>query len=233
MPRMKHKGSNLLNTRLKKAVAATLCLATISAAYAGWSIHRATDTTLVDPITLPHEIELRSGDIILAGGVSLQSRMVLSLTDGNRYSHVGLIQATPQGLFVIHAAPTGAGDGGVGDRVARIPLSLFLSERGYVAIQVLRLKAQTAEAMQLAQDACEYAYACAEQAVPFDGNFDLAEQHHMYCSELIYLAYQHAGLNWPDTIISSVSSMLVDGPVILPGAFTDCPSFEIVWMTNT
>ena len=229
MARMKPRGGILFNRRWKKALAAVLCLIFVGGAIAGWSIRRATDVTLVDPIALPGDVDLRTGDIIVAGGVSLQSRVVLAMTDNNRYSHVGIIQVTPNGLFVIHAAPTGAGDGGVGDKVARIPLSLFLAERGYVAVQVMRLKAQSAEAMQLAQDACDYAYACVEQAVPFDGNFDLAEQDTMYCSELVYLAYQHAGLDWPDTIIRSVSTLIKDGPVILPDAFTQCDALETVW----
>lgn len=233
MAGMKPRGANLLNRRWKKLLAAALCLVLVGSAVAGWSIHRATDVTRVDPIIVPVEIELRTGDIIVAGGVSLQSRVVLAMTDDNRYSHVGMIQATPQGLFVIHAAPTGAGDGGVGNKVARIPLSLFLAERGYVAVQVMRLKAQTADAMQIAQDACDFAYACAQRAIPFDSNFDLDEQDTMYCSELIYLAYRHAGLDWPDTIIRSVSTVLKDGPIIAPDAFTQCDALETVWQHSS
>lgn len=230
---MKLRGGILFNRRWKKAIATAICLTVIGASVAGWSLHRATDTTRVDPIALPGDLELQSGDIIVAGGVSLQSRMVMHLTEGNHYSHVGMIQVTPQGLYVIHAAPTGAGDGGVGDQVARIPLSLFLAERGYVSVQVMRLKGQYAEAMQLAQDACDYAYACTEQAIPFDGAFDLAEHDTMYCSELIYLAYQHAGLDWPDTMVRSISTVLVDGPIILPDAFTQCDSLETIWQHSS
>lgn len=222
-----------MKTRLGQALAIMLSLAVLGSAYAGWSIYRATDTTRVQAIALPNDVELRSGDIILAGGVSLQSRVVLSLTEGNRYSHVGLIHATPQGIYVIHAAPNGAGDGGVGDRVAQIPLSLFLSQRGYVAVQVLRLDEQHPESHRLAQDACDYALACAQQAIPFDGRFDLAEQDMIYCSELVYLAYQQAGYDWPDTIIRSISSVLVDGPVILPDAFAQCQALHTVWKHST
>ena len=233
MAGMKPRGANLFNRRWKKLLAAALCLILVGSAVAGWSIHRATDVTRVDPIIVPMDIELRTGDIIVAGGVSLQSRVVLAMTDDNRYSHVGMIQVTPEGLFVIHAAPTGAGDGGVGDRVARIPLSLFLAERGYVAVQVMRLKAHTAEALQLAQDACDFASACVERAIPFDSKFDLDEQDTMYCSELVYLAYQHAGLVWPDTIIRSVSTVLKDGPIIAPDAFTQCDALETVWQHSS
>lgn len=233
MANMKPRGGILPISRCKKAIAAVICCTIIGAAYAGWSIHRATDTTLVAPIILPSDLELRTGDIIVAGGVSLQSRMVMALADGNRYSHVGMIHVTPQGLYVIHAAPTGAGDGGFGDQVASIPLSLFLTERGYVAVQIMRLKGQAAEAMQLAQDACAYASSCVEQAIPFDGSFDMAEHNTMYCSELVYLAYEQAGLAWPDTMIRSVSTVLVNGPVILPDAFTQCEALETIWQHST
>lgn len=233
MADMTLRGASRLSTRWKKAIAGIACLTVISASYAGWSIHRATDTTLVKPIVLPVDLTLQTGDIIVAGGVSLQSRIVLAMSDNNRYSHVGMIQVTPQGLFVIHAAPNGAGDGGVGDRVARIPLSLFLAERGYVAVQVMRLNAFTEDAKQLAQDACNYAYQCAKQAVPFDNDFDLDEQDRMYCSELVYLAYQHAGLDWPDTIIRRVSTALKKGPIIAPDAFTQCDAFETIWQQSS
>ena len=221
-------------SRRKKLVLATIaCLFVVGIAWAGWQIQRATDVTLVDPIALPDDVELRSGDIIVAGGVSLQSRFVMSFTEDNHYSHVGLIEATPQGLFVIHAAPSGEGDGGVGDQVARIPLSLFLAERGYVAVRVMRLKGEALEAMQLARDACEYASVCVEQAIPFDSAFDLSEKQTMYCSELVYLAYQHAGFDWPDTLIRSVSTLIVEGPVILPDAFTRCEALETVWQHSS
>ena len=229
MARMKARGGNLFNKRWKKALAALVCITIMSGGIAAWSIQRATDPTRVDPIAIPSDIDLRTGDIIVAGGVSLQSRLVMSLTEGNRFSHVGMIEVTPNGLFVIHAAPKGAGDGGVGDKVARIPLSLFLAERGYVAVQVMRIKANNAEAEQFAQDAAAYAMNCVEQAVPFDGDFDLGEHENMYCSEMIYLAYQQAGFDWPDAIVRSISTVLVDGPVILPDAFTRCDALETIW----
>lgn len=220
-----------ITTRLsrRRIIAAVLCLILAGAAFAGWRVHRATDTTRVDPIAIPHDVTFQSGDIIIAGGVSLQSRFVMSFTQGNHYSHVGMIEVTDQGPFVIHAAPTGAGDGGVGDKVARIPLDLFLAERGYVAVQVLRLKDDTTDAAQIARDACDYASTCVEQAIPFDAAFDLAESENMYCSELVYLAYMHAGHRWPDKLVQVVSTLIVDGPVILPDAFTQCDALKTVW----
>lgn len=214
-------------------VALVLGVLVAGVAWAGWQIRRATDTTLVDPIVLPTTVELRSGDIIMAGGVSMQSRLVLSLTDDNKYSHVGLIEKTPQGLFVIHAAPHGEGDGGVGDRVARIPLSLFLSERGYVTAHVVRLDHSADGDTTLADSAIDYAIGCIERAVPFDNKFDLAEHETMYCSELVFLAYRHAGYRWPDTLVSNVSTLVADGPVILPGAFCGCNDFKTVWEHST
>lgn len=211
---------------------AALLLLIIGMGWAVWRVDGATDPTRVNPITLPEHIELRNGDIIIAGGVSLQSRLVRSLTKDNTYSHVGIIRQTPRGLCVIHAAPQGDGDGGLGDRVAEIPLSLFLAKRGYVAIKVMRLAGETSAAQQIAEDACQRAMHYAQQAIPFDKSFDLDEQEEIYCSELVYLAYQDAGHNWPDTLIAEVSTLAIDGPVILPGNFAKCPGFETIWQHN-
>ncbi|MGB0768982.1 MAG: YiiX/YebB-like N1pC/P60 family cysteine hydrolase [Phycisphaeraceae bacterium] len=218
-----------LSTRTKR-IASAIALACVAvAAIVVYRVHAATDVSRVPPIALPDGVELRTGDIIIAGGVSMHSRVVMALTDDNKYSHVGLIENTPAGLFVIHAAPKGAGDGGAGDRVARIPLAMFLADRGYVAIKVVRLDGDAAGPSRLALDACAFASACVDRAVPFDNDFDIGESRRMYCSELVYLAYQHAGHDWPDTIVRSVSTMLVDGPVILPDAFTQCDALTTVW----
>lgn len=218
----------------RKRLAATLvCLLVAGAAFGGWRVNRATDPTLVDPIELPANLELRSGDIIVAGGVSLQSRLVRSFADDNIYSHVGMIQVTDGQTYVIHAAPKGEGDGGVGDRVGRIPLSTFLQERGYVALSIHRLDKSIKDHETIASQACEQAQAYADAAVPFDASFDLSEASTIYCSELVFLAYQAAGYDWPDMLTTDVSTMVVDGPVITPGNFTTCPGFTTVWTNQS
>lgn len=212
---------------------AALVLTACSASYAGWRVKQATDPTGIEPVAIPESIELRSGDIILAGGVSLQSRLVRSLTDGNRFSHIGILHPTPEGLFVIHAAPHGPGDGGLGERVAMIPLSLFLSERGYVAVQVMRLRDESARGLEAAADACERAVHYAELAVPFDHEFDLSDEQSIYCSELVYLAYKQAGQAWPDTLVGEYDNLIVQGPGITPGAFETCSDLMTVWKQPT
>lgn len=226
---MRSRGGNPSRFSRRHILIGVLCVLVTGAAIAGWQVHRATDTTRIDPIAAPNELALQSGDIIVAGGVSLQSRMVRTLTENNRYSHVGMIEVSAQGVYVIHAAPQGEGDGGLGGKVARIPLTLFLAERGYVAVRVMRLSGEFAAGKQIADDACDIARAYVEQAVPFDASFDLSEHDAMYCSELIYLAYQQAGFDWPDHLVTSVSTMIVDGPIILPDAFAKCDGFETVW----
>ena len=228
-------GSQHIKPRRKRKRIATALIGLVvaGAAFGGWQVSKATDATLVDPIHLPSSVELRSGDIIVAGGLSLQSRMVRSFADDNIYSHVGIIQVPDEDTYVIHAAPTGEGDGGVGDRVGRIPLATFLSERGYVALSIHRLSPTTPQSEQMADAACHSAQAYADAAIPFDPEFDLADPDAIYCSELVYLAYKQAGYDWPDVLISEVSTMVVDGPVVLPGNFTNCPGFKTVWQYQT
>ena len=215
--------------RIKRLAAYALCVLLAGGALAGWQISRATDPTRVDPIVMPNTVALRSGDIILAGGVSLQSRLVRSMTHDNTYSHVGIIEVTPDGVFVLHAAPKGAGDGGFGDRAARLRLDLFLAERGYVTARVLRLRREHERSKQIAQDAVAYAVGYIEQAVPFDHAYDLGEHQRLYCSELVWLAYQRADYTWPDTLYTDQSLTMANGPVILPGDFANCTDFMTVW----
>lgn len=199
---------------------------------AGWRVKEVTDPAKVEPIVLPGDVVFADGDIILAGGVSLQSRAVTALVGGERYSHVGLIELTEDGPMVLHASPRGAGDGGVGGRVARLPLAVFLCERGYVAVRVLRLAEPPEpedDAPGLPARAVRIAGGLADDAVPFDNRYDLAEQEAIYCSELVWLAYAQAGLDWPEAIYSHPSLTRADGPVILPGSFADDPRFTTVW----
>ena len=136
--------------------------------------------------------------------------------------------------MVLHASPRGAGDGGVGDRVARLPLAVFLCERGYVAVRVLRLRPSEADAeatSAIPAEAARIAGELADTAVPFDHRYDLAERDALYCTELVWLAYAEAGLDWPDAIYSHPSLTRADGPVILPGSFVDDARFTTVWDT--
>ena len=136
----------LSNRRVRVWLGVVGLFALVVIGAAGWHVKDATDPARVEPIALPGDLVFADGDIILAGGVSLQSRAVTALVGGERYSHVGLIELTEDGPMVLHASPRGAGDGGVGDRVARLPLAVFLCERGYVAVRVLRLRPSEADA---------------------------------------------------------------------------------------
>jgi len=213
----------------RRSIIGIICLALAGGTVGGWQAYRATDPTRVEPIAVPVDVAFHNGDIILAGGVSLQSRLVRTLTDDNTYSHVGMLEVTPQGVYVIHAAPKGPGDGGMGEQVAKIPLSLFLAERGYVAVRVMRMVGPGEAAEQAGEQACAYALACAEREIGFDNDFDLIDHSRMYCSELIYMAYKEAGMAWPDTLVGSYDNMFVEGPGVTPGAFVGCSDLQTIW----
>mgnify|MGYP000100181933 CR=1 FL=1 len=224
----------LSNRRVRVWLGVVGLFALVVIGAAGWHVKDATDPARVEPIVLPGDLVFADGDIILAGGVSLQSRAVTALVGGERYSHVGLIELTEDGPMVLHASPRGAGDGGVGDRVARLPLAVFLCERGDGAVRLLRLRPSEADAeatFAIPAEAARIAGGYADAAVPFDHRYDLAEHEALYCTELVWLAYAQAGLDWPDAIYSHPSLTRADGPVILPGSFVDDARFTTVWDT--
>lgn len=198
----------------------------------GARLQAVTDPATVPPLIIPDRVELHSGDILVVGGVSLQSRSVMALAGGQRYSHIGMIDIGPDGVFVIHASPRGAGDGGLGERVARLPLGTFLSERGYVQATVLRLNPNQPGAAARLADAVAIARGESAAATPFDHRYDLAEPGSLYCSELVWLAYGGADRDWPEALYTRSALTRADGPVILPGSFLDAKDFEPIWQSK-
>lgn len=228
-------GRGAIQSRLRQHLgkaACALCVLAVAASALGWHVTHATDPGRVEPIELPEHLALQDGDIVLAGGVSMQSRAVMSLAGGQVYSHVGLVEVRADGIYIIHASPKGAGDGGGGERVSRLPLAVFLSERGYVRLAVLRLHEDVPDRAAVIAAATAYGAQAADRAVPFDHRYDLADSESLYCSELVWLAYAQAGLAWEPTLMTELSLTRADGPVILPGSFLQSSLFSLCWESS-
>ena len=228
-------GCGVIRSALRRHVgkaACALCVLAAAASALGWHVSHATDPGRVEPIVLPGHLSLQDGDIVLAGGVSLQSRAVMSLSGGQTYSHVGLVEVRAEGIYIVHASPKGAGDGGGGERVSRLPLEVFLRERGYVRLAVLRLAEDVPDRAAVVAAATAYSAQAADRAVPFDHRYDLADPASLYCSELVWRAYAQAGLAWEPTLMTELSLTRADGPVILPGSFLESSLFSLYWETS-
>lgn len=132
--------------------------------------------TAACPATLPED--LREGDLVVRTTDSLLSLLSLSLSESDRrFSHVGiLVKSGGEEWLVIHARPGEDNQPGVIGE----PLETFLApalRRGYY-----RLRISDGEALSLSRRAVEWQ----SQGIPFDHQFDLSNDHALYCTELIW-----------------------------------------------
>lgn len=155
---------------------------------------------------LPPAERLRDGDIVFRRGRSVLSSVVLSTDAATAFSHVGMVFRNGERLEVIHAVP-GEGDGSGGGVVAETYEEFFAPA---VAERFAIYRPRVAG----------IGTAAAEAAVrllrrPFDDRFDLATESHLYCTELVWLAYLRGGLDLVDGELDRLDIPIHRGPVLL------------------
>ncbi len=133
------------------------------------------------------ESHLQSGDLLFVRG---QYRILLGLVDfsslasdltDSPFSHVALVSREDDGLWVYDT---------VADGPRRLAFADFIADRRLTLLAARRLRcahrAHSAEAIDFCHDVWQ-------RQVPFDETFRL-ENGRWYCSELIEMAFRHAGL---------------------------------------
>jgi len=127
-------------------------------------------------------------DIILSKGQSMQSKLIsllkLSTED---YSHIGIVIKENDKVFVLHSTPDGAATNGI----RYDDLHTFINLSNVSDFTVLRHKDISSEFNQKLR--MEFSSYKTIQA-PFDFDFDNFENKKLYCSELVWLIYEKAGL---------------------------------------
>lgn len=167
----------------------------------------------------PHPIRintnlLNNGDIIFRRGTDSVSKAVLAGDESAHYSHVGLIVKQHEKIFVLHAIP--AETKAERDEVKIEPLSIFITPDRAIDIGVFRLResTHTNEALKLVT-----AYAISSIGHPFDFSFDSQNDKHLYCTELVWKAYQVAGVQIVDPT-RLISFPLLKSLIITPSAIS-------------
>ena len=137
--------------------------------------------------------KLQTGDLVFRAGRGLFSALFRSLGQTQTpYSHVGVVYRRGATLYVIHAEA----DDFTGIGSARMdPLADFVSPRHASQYTFRRpVGLDSARRARLAQTLLSYV----RQAIPFDTDFDLADDQRLYCSELVYKAFLSAGIELVD-----------------------------------
>ncbi len=132
---------------------------------------------------LPPPLGAEAGDVVLLEGGSLRSRVVRWRNRKTEFSHVGILEPTPSGLFVLHAAPKkGCVREGWGDlmRDGRFRKARMLRAPGIGADAVARMMAFCAAAVEAGR--------------PFDHFFRYGAGEGYYCTEFVLKGYEAAGI---------------------------------------
>lgn len=176
---------------------------------------------IADEIAIQISIDerlLQDGDVILRRGTDVVSRAILTSDTGSNYSHVGLIMMQHNQAYVLHAIPAEAV--GEGDKVKVEPLAVFISPGRSLAVAVLRLKNNAKARGKLAVD-----YAQSRIGAPFDFSFDGKDENNLYCTELVWRAYEAAGVQ----IVNAtrlISVPMLASNVVPPSAIYKTATFQ-------
>lgn len=159
---------------------------------------------------------LADGDIIFRKGRSLVSEAVLTSDGQSPYSHVGIIKIINDNVMVIHAVPSESP--GEKDLVKIDALPLFLSYDRASMAAIYRLDQIDKDAQACAIKASNIALSYAEQQIPFDNDFDLNTKDSLYCTEMVWRAYQGAGIDLVDGKFDNLAIPMSKGAYILPSS---------------
>jgi len=136
---------------------------------------------------------LQCGDLLFVQGESRIlmglvnfSKVCTELTD-SEFSHVAMVSRENDEIFVYDTVTGGP---------RRTPFSQFVADRRVWKIAVKRLRS---EQQRFVPDAIAYCRQAYESKTKFDDDFQLNNDR-LYCTELIELAFRHAGLTLSEPI---------------------------------
>lgn len=128
--------------------------------------------------------EFESGDLIFRSTQTIEGDTVRWLGGGD-YSHVGIINVEDGEVFVIHVVPS------FPSVVRKDTLQKFVSD--IVDFAVYRVQTSRERRRRAAFLAKSWV-----GKKPFDRDFSLQDSTKLYCTELVYYAYQNVGLDLVD-----------------------------------
>jgi hypothetical protein len=175
------------------------------------------------PGTLP---ELRSGDIVLQANRSGISDTIQRATS-SQYSHVGIVEVTTQGAFVIEAI----------DPVSRTPFDRWRSRGNGGHLTVMRPHVDEP------QITATLAWARGELGKPYDTHYSWDDDNKVYCSELVVKAFEHGAhielgrrvrldalkLSQDERTLAALAGVPLSREVVPPGSLASDPQLELVF----
>ena len=162
--------------------------------------------------------------MIFRRGISIESQIVL-MSDGEcEYSHVGMIYFLDGKPFVIHSVP---GESNGDDEYIKLEsLEDFLADDKASKFAIYRMRISSEDEPHKAS---VYAYNCYLKKYCFDNNYDLQSNSKLYCTELIWKAYKHVGIDLVENRIRSINFLMINKKMIMPGSLIQSRLLEMIY----
>lgn len=135
-------------------------------------------------------IGLRDGDLLFRLGNGPESRLVTTASQGV-YSHVGIATKVGSQWMAVHAVPGENEDRNGPDTLKCEPVAEFFRPGRAVAGAVARIACSDS----IAHAAAVYALEKVRARVLFDHHYRMTDTAELYCTELVWLAYLHQGID--------------------------------------
>ncbi|NLV53702.1 MAG: hypothetical protein GXY64_10645 [Bacteroidales bacterium] len=144
-----------------------------------------------EQVVVTGQEDFREGDLVLRCGCGAESRLITESSNSS-YSHIGILHydSLASEWMVVHAVP-GEAEGNHPEWVKLESLTAFFSYERAVRGAWMRVGCGDS----IAEAAARYALTKVEQRVEFDSDYLLSDTTRLYCSELVWQAYLHQGLD--------------------------------------
>ncbi len=142
--------------------------------------------TVIAP-SLPQNIRLYTGDIVLRTGRGADSRAITTADSGCPYSHIGMVIDCGGSPFVIHIVPDATH--GRADTVTIECAERFFAPRAASHGAIYRIDGTDSTSRHALKQVALSLYG---KGLRFDRAFDAADHSAFYCTELIWYIYMEA-----------------------------------------
>lgn len=170
------------------------------------------------------EARICSGDLAFRRGRGVVSDVVVSADHCGNYSHVGIVVERDHKLYVIHEVPY-EGRKQAEDKIYCQSLDLFFAEDRAKTGAIYRAGIDTTERLKIA----EYLDRQLTLETPFDHDYNLDDSTKLYCTELVWRAYNSIGIDLSGGRRTTINLPGFGNEMILPADIESCDKLELIY----
>lgn len=169
---------------------------------------------------------LQQGDLAFRRGEGFTSDIVAYNDRDGRYSHIGIIVDSDSGLMVVHSVP-GNHPRQPGSDIIRIEhIDQFFAPNMASCGEIVRLELDSTQRAMIGKMAIEKVIA----KIPFDHNYDLSDTTKLYCTELVKLLYQNAGIDLTQGRHTHINAPGMSNDYIMPSDIYQNNKLETIFI---